>query len=733
MRRILNRLQLILLISLIFISVLSLNNIWAQKEISLQKIFASGEFFPDYAEDVFPMKDGEHYCVVEENMINVYEYKTGNKIKTILSGSDLPLNDKGEETIIETFSFSPDEKSILITTDSERIYRRSSLSKYLIWQINNKTAVALRTTGKQRLAEFSPDGNKIAFVANNNLYYKDLLSGKETSVTTDGETNKIINGAADWVYEEEFEFSKAFFWSPDGLSIAYYRFDESNVKEFGMDIYGNLYPDTYKFKYPKAGEDNSIVDVYIYNIISGQNILVNTGPEIDQYIPRIQWTNNPGKLSVLKMNRLQNKQELLIADALTGETQTIYKEENKYYIDLTDFILYFTKDNKSFIISNETSGYKHLYQYSLIDGKLINPITLGNWEVTGLSGVDEKQGKVYFMAAYSSPLNRDLCSANINGKGFKVLTEQKGSNEVHFSNTFKYYIHTWSDANNPPLSGIKHINGKTIKVLKDNKNLYDNTKDYKFQPIEFINFKTEQGHDLNASILKPPHFDKTKKYPVIFDIYGGPGHQAVLNEWSYMSVWHQYMAVQGYIIVSIDNRGTGGRGEEFKKCTYMQLGKLETEDQIAAAEYFGGLPYVDKSRIGIWGWSFGGYLTLLSMTKGADYFTTGVAVAPVTNWRYYDNIYTERFMRTPQENGKGYDDNSPINHVKKLKGKMLIVHGTADDNVHYQNTMDIVSELVRYNKQFEMQIYPNKNHGIYGGYTRLHLFTRITDFFLKNL
>ncbi|HRS53706.1 MAG TPA: DPP IV N-terminal domain-containing protein [Bacteroidales bacterium] len=706
----------------------------AQKELTLEKIFASAEFYPYSVENVWNMNNGEHYCLLENASINEYTYKTGKKIRTILNSKDLLIGQNKIPPQIDDFVFSNDEKKILISTETEPLYRRSNFSKYIVWDAVNKQSTEIFNGNKIRLAEFAPDGNKVAFVFNNNLYYQDLINGEIVQITYDGELNKIINGATDWVYEEEFEFSKAFYWSLDGSYIAYYKFDETNVKEFIIEKYNNLYPELYKYKYPKAGESNSEVNIYVYDLYNKKNIKINIDNENEKdiYIPLIKWTQNPKKLAILKMNRLQNQQELIIADVTNGINTVVYSEQNKCYIDLTNFVLYFTKDGKYFVISNETDGYNHLYLYN-IDGKLKWQITKGNWEFITLLGFDDLNNKIYFISNYTSPLNHDICSITIEGKDFKVLSEQLGDNSAIFSKNFKYYIHQWSDANNPPITTIKTIKGKVISTLEDNKTLWQNINDYNFQKKEFFTFKTEDEVILNGWMIKPPYFDETKKYPVIFDIYGGPGHQSVLNKWDYMNAWHQFMAKNGFIIVCVDNRGTGGRGEEFKKVTYLQLGKYETIDQIAAAKYLANFNYIDKSRIGIWGWSFGGYLTLLCMTKGADYFSTGIAVAPVTNWRYYDNIYTERFMRTPAENPQGYDDNSPISYVKKLKGKLLIIHGSADDNVHLQNTMELVKQLVNSNKQFEMQIYANKNHGIYGGYTRLHLFTRITNFFMNNL
>lgn len=702
------------------------------KDITLEDIWRSRKFFPAFVDEMRSMNDGEHYCMLENDTINLYLYKTAAKEKMLVAGGQLIPAGANNPISVEDFTFSNDETKVLITTNSEPIYRRSSKSEYYVWDIATKKLIPVSVNGKQRLADFSPDGKMVAFVRDNNLFIKILTDGSEKQITSDGLQNNIINGATDWVYEEEFEFSKAFSWSPDGSKIAYYRFDESKVKEFTMTMWGDLYPEQYKFKYPKAGETNSLVDIFMYDIVSGKTIKMDVGTETDQYIPRIKWTNESNNLCIFRMNRHQNKLEFLLADASTGKSKVIYNEENKYYIEINDNLT-FLKNNKHFLLTSEKDGYRHIYLYDM-QGNTVRQLTQGKWDVIELLGVDESKGIVYYQSAENSPLNRDIYSVNLSGKGKKKLSVLEGDNEFEFSKNYKYYVAKYSSANSPLVATIYRINGRPVKVLEENADLIKMMKDFNFGKIEFIKIKNAEGTELNAYMIKPPDFDSTKKYPVLMNVYGGPGAQTVQNTWGYFDfVWYQMLAQKGYINVSVDNRGTGARGEEFKKCTYLQLGKYETQDQIDAAMYLGTLPYVDKNRIGIWGWSYGGFMATSCITKGADVFKAAIAVAPVTNWRYYDNIYTERFMRTPQENASGYDDNSPINYVKDLKGNFLLVHGTGDDNVHVQNSMDLISALVKNNKQFEMQFYPNKNHNISGGFTRLHLYKRMTDFLLKNL
>jgi dipeptidyl-peptidase-4 len=718
----------------------------AKKSITLEDIYKLRKFASKGVPGVESMNDGDHYCQLKKDSLNIYEYATGKYTGSVVLAKELiPAGDTAPIDM-NGFEFSGDETKILFATDDEAIYRRSSKATFYVFDLQTKKLMPLSGGGKQRLATFSPDGSKIAFVRDNNLFIKDISvgmfnaggksdrqeNGVEIQVTTDGKANEIINGATDWVYEEEFEFSKAFEWSPDGKRIAYYRFDESKVREYQLTYYGDLYPEQYKYKYPKAGEDNSVIGIYLYDLGSKKTTLVDIGSEKDIYIPRIKWTEDPNTLALYRLNRHQNKLELLLADAATGTTKVIYTEENKSYIEINDH-WHFLKNNKEFLLTSEKDGYRHIYLYDLA-GKQLRQLTQGNFEVLDVLGADEKNNLVYYSSTETSPMDKDICAVSLDGKKKNKLNSRQGGNAVDFSKTFSYYIGRWSDNNTPSYVAVYKANGTDVRMLQDNAKLKTTIAEYGFSKAEFFKFKTSDGTELNGLMVKPPDFDPSKKYPVLFTIYGGPGSQTVNNSWGTVSSWNQLWAQHGIIVVSVDNRGTGGRGDAFKKCTYLELGKYETLDQIEAAKYLGTLDYVDKARIGMWGWSFGGYLTLSCLTKGADYFSFGVAVAPVTNWKYYDNIYTERYMRTPKENDTGYEDNSPVNHAAKLKGKLLIICGMADDNVHPQNTYDMVTALVGSDKQFESQFYPNSNHGIYTGKnTSFHLYKRMTDFILTNL
>lgn len=707
----------------------------APKELTLKEIWATRTFVAKSVDEGKSMKDGKHFTTLQsgdkETCIIKYEYATGKMVDTILCESKIKTNGERKMFSMEDYLFSPNEQKILLTTNSEAIYRHSSKSENVLYDLMTGNQETL-SSGKQMYPEFSPDGNKISFVRDNNIFFKDLADGKEFQVTSTGLQNMIINGSADWVYEEEFSFDKAYAWSPDGKKIAYYEFDESKVKQFSMAIYGTLYPSNYTFKYPKAGERNSSVKIYIFDVPSFSNTLVNTGNDTDQYIPRIKWTNDPSTLCVVRMNRLQNKLDLLLANAKDGSSKIILTEESKTYIDITDD-LYFLNDNKTFFWSSEKEGFNHLYHYDLT-GKQINQLTKGNWDIIEFNGFDDERKLLYYISAESSPMERDLFSVSLDGKKKTKISSRKGTNSASFSKGFKYFINYHSDANTPSYISLHTSEGKLVRPLEENSGLVATIKDYNLPKKDFFNFTTSEGVILNGWMIKPKNFDTAKKYPVFLTIYGGPGKNTVNDQWEgHNYLWHQFLASKGYIVVSVDNRGTLARGADFKKSTYLQLGKLETMDQIEAAKYFGSLPYVDKSRIGIDGWSFGGYLSSLCMTKGADFFKAGIAVAPVTNWRYYDSIYTERFLRTPQDNAKGYDDNSPINFVKDLKGKYLLVHGTADDNVHFQNSAEMVNALIKANKQFDFFMYPDRNHSIFGNNARLHLYTMMWDFINENL
>ncbi len=717
-------------------SMLMINTISAQKkDVTLEDIWKNGTFASKAVYGLVSMNYGLHYSTQssdkKDTYILRYEYAKETKPDTILKQSDL------KNITIDSYSFSDDENKMLIATETEKIYRHSTREYYYVYDRKTKTLTNLSDKEKQMYATFSPDGNKVAFVLANDIFIKDLVSNKETQVTTDGKFNNIINGATDWVHEEEFAFSIAYFWSADSKKIAYYKFDESKVKEFSFNEFNNqLYPSEYKFKYPKAGEDNSVVSIHTYDLASNTDKLMDIGKETNQYIPRIKWTMDANALSIVRMNRHQNKLELLIANATTGETKNIYTETSETYIDIHegdgDYV-YFTADKKNFIIQSEKDGFNHLYLYDM-NGKLVNQVTKGNWDVMSYKGIDEKSKTLFYIASEKTATEKYIYSIKLDGTSKKKTSLEPGTHSPEFSNGMKFYIDTYSNANTPNFISICNAQGKQIRVLENNEALKKKMENYNTNKKEFFTFKTSEGVELNAWMIKPINFTETKKYPVLLVFYGGPGSNMVLNSFDGRNYyWHQLLAEKGYIIMCVDNRGTMYRGVEFKKCTYKQLGKLEVTDQMETAKYLGSLPFVDKTRIGTWGWSFGGYLSSLCITKGADYFKTAIAVAPVTNWRYYDNIYTERFMQLPQENADGYDKNSPINFVDKLKGKYLLIHGSADDNVHYQNTMEMINAMVKANKQFDLFVYPDKNHSISGGNTRLHLYTKMTNFILDNL
>ena len=699
------------------------------KTIQLEDIWASRTFSPEWVWGLNSMNDGVHYSSMNYGDGNVYvteyAYETGDSVSTIIDSKDF------EDLSFDDYSFSKNEQKILLPTATESIYRHSTRSKYYVYDRETTNALEL-SSGKQRLAQFSPDASKVVFVRDNNIFIKDLKSDIETQVTTDGEFNKIINGATDWVYEEEFAFDNGMQWNSNGTKLAYYRFDEENVPEFSMDMFSDLYPSQNRFKYPKAGEANSKVEIFIYDVISNKIIEADIELADEFYIPRIKWTNDENVLSVQRMNRHQNNLDFILVNATDGSAKTIFTETDDAYIDVTDNLT-FLNDDEHFVWTSEKSGFNHIYLYNL-KGKQVRKITKGRYDVTDFYGVDLSTNTVYFASAERSAMQRDVYAVQLNGRNKRVLTNKTGTNSATFSSSFKYFINQHSDANTPYYFSLFDAHGNEVRTLKDNARLNTTLGEYALSTKEFFNFNTSAGVNLNGWMMKPNNFDESKEYPVFMYLYGGPGSQQVTDAWGGSNfLWYQMLTQQGYIVACVDNRGTGARGSEFKKCTYQQLGKLETEDQIDANRYLANLPYVDGSRIGIFGWSYGGYMSSLCLLKGADDFKMAIAVAPVTNWRYYDSIYTERYMRTPQENAAGYDDNSPINHVEKLKGKYLLVHGSADDNVHYQNTMEMTTALVNANKDFDMFIYPNKNHGIYGGYTRLHLFRKMTNFIKENL
>jgi dipeptidyl-peptidase 4 len=709
-----------------------------KRNVALEDIWAKRELVAEGVEGINWLKDGRHYTSLvpdEKNRtqdIVQFDVTTGQPTGTLVEGENL----KGPNGPIEVdeYTFSADEQRLLISTATEPIYRRSSKAEYYLYDLKTKELKPVSKGGKQMYATFSPDGERVAFVRQNNLYYVDVKGGQEHKITEDGTVNQRINGALDWVYEEEFEFAVGFGWSPDGAKLAFYTFDESRVPEYAMQKWGKLYPESYLYKYPKAGEANSVVGVKVYDLVSNKTITLDTGTEPDQYLPRMKWTQNPNLVAVQRLNRLQNKLELLHCNATTGKADIVLTETDKAYVEVTNDLTYL-RNGKGFVWSSERDGFKHLYYYDL-DGKKPQQLTKGSWDVVDLKGVDEVNGLVYYTSAETHPRERQLYRVNLKGGKKERLTQGAGTHEPEFSPTFTYYLDAHASFGQPPVTTLYDAKApKQIKVLESNEALKTRLGQFNLSPVEFIEVPAaDEATKLNGWMLKPLNFDATKKYPVLLYVYGGPGSQTGQDDWAGPNYfWFQHLAQQGYIIVSVDNRGTGARGAAFKKSTYANLGKLEIEDQMAVARWAGAQAFVDKSRIGMWGWSFGGYMTSLALTKGADLFKTGVAVAPVTNWRFYDTIYTERFLKTPQENPAGYDENSPVSHAAKLKGNFLMIHGTGDDNVHFQNAVALEDALIKANKQFGSFYYPNRNHGIYGGVTRLHLYRMMTDYLVKNL
>ncbi len=726
---------------LFLLSMMLLGSVAVAQELTNEKIWYSGEFRVEYVSGLRSMSDGDHYTSLENNeadgtLIVKYAYASGEAVDTIASSRSI-FNDA--EKRFDGYTFSDNEQKLLIETNGESIYRRSSKANYYVYDIAKSKGFPLAdfSKGKQRLAQFSPNGKKVAFVRENNIYIADLVSREEIQVTTDGKMNHIINGATDWVYEEEFGFDNGIYWSPNGTYLAYYRFDESKVKEFQMAMYGDLYPEQYTFKYPKAGERNSTVNIYVYDLKNERSTRVDTGEEKDLYFPRIKWTTSDRELCIMRMNRLQNHLEFLVADMSKAEpfsipSKPMYEEKSATYIEVNDNLIFLDK-GAGFLWNSEKDGYNHIYHFDM-NGEEVRQITQGEWDVIEFIGYDSNAEAVYYSSAQESPIEQHIYSASLKRGKPNRLSKKKGNNRAVFSSNFKYYINYHSDANTPYYISLHNARGKEIRVLKENASLKETLAKYTLSKKEFFTFSNSSGTELNCWMIKPRNFDPTKTYPVFVNIYGGPGSNQVNDAYGSTNyLFHQLLAAKGYIVVSCDPRGTMNRGRDFKHATYKQLGKLETEDFIDLAKYLQSLNYVDGERLGMMGWSYGGYMTSLCMTKGADFYKMGIAVAPVTNWRYYDTIYTERFMQTPQENPDGYDDNSPINHVDKLKGKYLLIHGSADDNVHYQNTMEMINALVAANKQFDHFIYPDRNHGIYGGNTRLHLFTMILNYIEANL
>ena len=698
--------------------------------LNLNDLWTKGTFRTQRMANLKALKHSLQYTVLEFNRhththeINLYDFATLSKVKTLFSGAEHGI------TRIDSYAFNEAENVLLIATQSEPIYRHSFVANYYLFDL--RTGVLSNLTDK-KIQEplLSPNGKQVAFAYQNNLYLYDLSTQRETPITTDGQPNAIINGTADWVYEEEFGIVRLFQWNADGSQLAFVRFDERAVPEFSKDIYGqNLYPTQQRFKYPKAGEPNSVVSLWVYTLASNKNQKIALDA---YYLPRLHWTPTSNKLCVQTLNRHQNHWQLLQVNTLTGQTTTLQEEKSNTYISVaTD--LTFLADG-SFISPSEKDGYHHLYHYNA-QGKLLSQLTRGNWEVTRFYGYNPKTNEVFFQSTEKGSTLRTLYAVDIKGKKKRCLADSEGTNHATFSGDFSLFIRSFSSHTTPPQYTLHQTRtGKELRTILNNQSLTELLQSYALPQKEFLTIETANG-TFNAYMLKPTDFDPQKKYPLLMYQYSGPGSQEVANRWWDMNdYWHAMLTQKGYIVLCVDGRGTGYRGADFKKSTYLQLGKYEVADQTEVAKTVARYPYIDGNRIGIWGWSFGGFMASNCLFQHPEVFKMAIAVAPVTNWRFYDTIYTERFMRTPQENPQGYDDNSPITYASKLRGKYLLIHGSADDNVHVQNAMVLINALVSFQKDFDWRIYPDKDHGIYDntGSTRYQLYTQMTNFILNNL
>lgn len=722
--------------------LLATSNVSADNKITLKDVTGK-TFTPKYITGVDPIKGTDRYASISNDGRQIIEYafKTGNQTRVLFDIA----NTHGESIKqLDGYTLSPDGKRMLIQTNTHKIYRRSFTADYYIYTIQSRKLEKLSTGGPQQIPTWSPDGNQIAFVRDNNIFLVKLLyDNAESQITKDGKFNEIINGVPDWVYEEEFSTNRSLCFTADSRMLCWIKYDERKVKEYSLQLFmgshptmkaNEVYPGTYTYKYPKAGEDNSIVSVWSYEIQTHKTNRLQVPLEGDGYIPRIKSTNDANRIIVFTMNRHQDVLNLYAVNPRTTLSQLLIKEQGDKYVK-EEAMEGIAIGQNSILLPSDRDGYMHLYLYNM-NGSLIRKIGEGNYDITSIYGYDETTGDVYYQAAGINPHDRQVFVSHKNGKTER-LTDTNGWNKAIFSGDYKYFLNTWSNYNTPYVFTIRDSKGKVLSTPIDNKELKEKVKTYGFNGRETFSFTTSEGVKLDGWMVKPKDFDTNKKYPVILFQYSGPGSQQVIDAWNAGSMgnggaFDYYLAQQGFIVVCVDGRGTGGRGAAFEKCTYLRIGELESRDQVEIALWLGKQSYIDKERIGIWGWSFGGFNTLMSMSEGRPVFKAGVAVAPPTNWRYYDTIYTERYMRTPKENGSGYATN-PIQRANALHGALLICHGMADDNVQPQNTMEYTEALIQADKDFKENIYTNRNHGIYGGNTRTHLLRQISNWFIEHL
>lgn len=707
---------------------------YSQKKITFDDIYSSGAFRGEFVSGFSWYNDGKNYSYFKTDpstkirSLVFIETSTGKEIKSIPL-KDFYWKDTTYRISLINYQWSPNNKYLLITGLLPARSAKSGGSFY-IYDVNEQKVIAMVGEGEdQSNIHFSPDGNKVAFVRNDNLFYYDILTEQEKQLTFDGNEN-ILNGHFDWVYEEEFSIIRAYEWMPDSKSIAFWRLDQTDVPKISIQKWDSLYLNSLDMRYPKAGAKNSEVKIGVVDISSSKTMWMDIGSEKDIYIPRITPTKNPNILAVQRLNRLQNKNELLLCNVKDGSSKVILTINDDCWVDINDD-LHFLTDGSGFLWTNETDGWNHIYHYNM-NGKLINQVTKGKWEVASIESIDESKKTIYYMSNERGNIYSDLYSISFDGKNKKRITEEKGTHTVTISPDNNFFYSLYNNSKQMTITSIKNISGKNITTLAEPK--MDFWNEYGFVAPEFLNFSTTDGEVLQAMMIKPLEFDASKKYPVLIYNYSGPGSKTVKDQWGVGNfVWSQMLAQNGYIIFMIDNRGTGGRGKAFKNIVYKNLGQWEVNDHIEAAKYLSSLNYVDAERIGIWGWSYGGYISALTLVNAADYFKAAISVAPVTHWKFYDSIYTERYMSLPNLNEEGYEKSSVLANAEKLKGNLLLVHGTADDNVHFQNAVALVAELIKHNKPFQTMYYPEKDHGIYGGNTRRHLYEMMTKFLFNNL
>ncbi|HUF14166.1 MAG TPA: alpha/beta fold hydrolase [Longimicrobiales bacterium] len=729
------RIRLASVVSALMLAPMALANepAAAQEQLTVERIFGSRDFDVRSVGPIQWIEGGRRFTYVRRDggLTDLIAEEPGGDMLVLAEGRTL-VPEEGADTIaIENYAWSDDGRRLLIFTRSERVWRQNTLGEYWVYDSRSRRLTPVSTAGKQMFAKFSPDGTKVGFVRDNDLYVTNLETGAEVRLTNDG-SETVINGTTDWVYEEELDLRDAWRWSPDGTRIAFWRFDQSAIAPFPLIDYMELYGDPMSLRYPKAGTPNSDVRIGVVEVEGGATSWIDPGDGDWEYIARMDWGPAGDRIVFQRMPRRQNRIDVMAADPATGRSRLLFSDTDSAWVDVDDDLTR-VNDGRELVWSSERDGRNHLYLYDR-NGRLLRQVTRGDWDVTAFHGVDESGRWLYFTGTEQGPLQRHLYRIRLDGSGMERLTREPGMHTIRMSPGAVHYIDVYSTSFDPPVTRLHRADGALVRVLEENAELRRRLGETRMTPPDFFQFNTTDGVTLNGYLIRPPDFDPARRYPVLMYVYGGPGSQTVIDSWGGdRYLWHQLLAQRGYIVASVDNRGTGARGRDFRKIVYLNLGHWETNDQIEAARYLAALPYVDGERIGIWGWSYGGYMTALAMARGGDRFRAGISVAPVTDWRLYDTIYTERFMRTPEENPRGYEESGPLHHAAGLTGDMLLIHGTGDDNVHYQQTVQLVDALIAVGKDFGLMIYPNRTHSIEGGNTRVHLFGLMTDWVEERL